>query len=124
MSDPVTRRKRTIVIAVGAAALLSIVLIWNATRSPKVTYREVPVKRGDLQITVLATGTVQPENRLEIKPPIAGRIEQVLVQEGQNVKKGQLLAWMSSTERAAMLDAARSQGPAEVKKWEQLYRPT
>jgi macrolide-specific efflux system membrane fusion protein len=53
-----------------------------------------------------------PQNRLEIKPPIAGRAEEVLVNEGELVKAGQIIAWMSSTDRAALLDAARAQGPA------------
>lgn len=83
----------------------------------------VKVERGDLQVTVVSTGVVQPQNRLEIKPPIAGRVEEVLVREGDQLKKGQVLAWMSSTERAALLDAAQAQGPESVKKWEQVYRP-
>ncbi|MEW6691152.1 MAG: efflux RND transporter periplasmic adaptor subunit, partial [Pseudomonadota bacterium] len=87
-------------------------------------YREVGVSRGDLALTILSTGVVQPRNRLEIKPPIAGRAEQVLVQEGQSVAKGQILAWMSSTERAALIDAARARGPEELKRWEELYRAT
>lgn len=91
---------------------------------PTATYSEAQVIREDLQLTILSTGIVQPENRLEIKPPIAGRVEEVLVDEGEDVKKGQILAWMSSTERAALLDAARAKGAAEVKRWEELYRPT
>lgn len=87
-------------------------------------FREASAKRGRIDVTVLATGTVLPENRLEIKPPIAGRIDNVLAHEGDPVKGGQVLAWMSSTERAALIDAARARGPEEVKKWEGLYRPT
>ena len=82
----------------------------------KTTYKEVKVHKGTLQQTILATGTVQPENRVGIKPPIAGRVEKVLAQEGDKVHKGQILAWMSSTERAALLDAATSKGPAELKR--------
>ncbi len=108
-----------IVVAAGAGGW-----IWKKGSDGNVSYREVKVERGDIDLSILATGTVQPENRLEIKPPIAGRVEQVLVQEGQKVRKGQLLAWMSSTERAALLDAARAKGPDEVKRWEELYRPT
>lgn len=85
---------------------------------------EKEIAKGNIQVTILATGTVQPENRLEIKPPVAGRIERVLVQEGVKVRKGQILAWMSSTERAALIDSARSQGAEELKKWEELYKPT
>ena len=71
-----------------------------------------------------STGTVLPQNRLEIKPPIAGRIEKVLVQEGDMVKGGQIIAWMSSTDRAALLDAARAQGPEAVAHWEDIYKAT
>lgn len=90
----------------------------------KQTYKEVKVRRGNLEQSILATGTVQPENRVEIKAPIAGRVETVLVQEGAKVRKGQILAWMSSTERAALLDAATSKGAGELKEWENLYRAT
>lgn len=112
-----------LVAFVAVAGGLSV-LAWRQTRKPGITYREFKVERGNLASTILSTGTVQPENRLEIKPPIAGRVETVLVQEGQKVAKGQILAWMSSTERAGLIDAARSQGPDELKKWEELYKPT
>ena len=102
--------------------------VWYALRerseSESVSYRELTVTRGDLAVTVLSSGVVQPENRLDIKPPIAGRVEDVLVGEGAEVKKGQLLAWMSSTERAALLDAARARGHEEYKRWSEFYKAT
>lgn len=85
--------------------------------------RTVKVTRGDLSVTVDATGTVKPFNRVEIKAPIAGRIDEVLVNEGNEVKRGQVLARMSSVERAVLLDAARSQGEDVVKRWEEAYKP-
>lgn len=97
---------------------------WSQSRSAKSEARIVAVERGDLEVTVLATGFVRPRNRLEIKPPLAGRIEQVLVDEGDVVRKGQILAWMSSTERAALLDAARARGTQELERWSEFYKPT
>lgn len=97
---------------------------WKQTAAPDIVYKEVKPTHGTIVVTILSTGIVQPDNRLEIKPPIAGRVEQVLVKEGQLVKKGQTLAWMSSTERAALLDAARSKGTEELQHWEELYRAT
>lgn len=79
--------------------------------------------RGNLVASIPSTGVVTPRNRLEIKPPVAGRIEQVLVEEGNRVKKGQVLAWISSSDRAALLDAARAQGAEQVKYWEDVYKP-
>lgn len=48
------------------------------------------VTRGDIELSVLTTGDVRPRNRLEIKPPIPGRAEEILVREGDVVRKGQI----------------------------------
>ena len=77
---------------------------------------------GDVMVTIATTGVVEPQNRLEIKPSIGGRIDEVLVDEGDFVKKGQALAWMSSTERAALIDAARSQGDEVLAYWQEAYK--
>jgi membrane fusion protein, macrolide-specific efflux system len=88
------------------------------------TFQEVKVEKGHLTISVESTATVNPQNRLEIKPPIAGRVDKVMVKEGEHVSKGKVLAWISSNERAALLDSVRALGSEEMKKWEELYRPT
>jgi macrolide-specific efflux system membrane fusion protein len=117
-------RRRIFVAAVVAAVAAGGWYAWRGGGEQAPEYRLVQATRGDLDITVLSAGVVQPRNRLEIKPPIPGRVEQVLVQEGQAVARGTVLAWMSSTERAALLDAARGKGSEEVKRWEELYRAT
>jgi macrolide-specific efflux system membrane fusion protein len=89
---------------------------------PLQALRSVKVQTGDLEVKVTATGSVKPYNRVEIKPPIPGRVEEVLVEEGEQVKKDQVLAQMSSTDRAALMDAARAQGPEIVKRWEEAYK--
>lgn len=92
--------------------------------SSRSEYLKGTISKGKITVKILSTGTVQPENRLQIKSPVAGRVDRVLVTEGQKVKKGQIIAWLSSTERAALIDAARTQGKEEIKKWEELYKPT
>jgi macrolide-specific efflux system membrane fusion protein len=109
-----------LLFAVGAGAFWAT----RGGRKHDVKYQEVEVERDDLRASVLSTGVVQPENRLDVKPPLAGRVEQLLVVEGQRVKRGQILAWMSSTERAALLDAAQAKGPDELKYWEEAYKAT
>ena len=89
-----------------------------------VEYREAEVKKGKITLKVLATGSVLPENRLQIKSSISGRAEKIFAKEGDKVYKGQVLAQISSTERAVMLDSARAQGMEEVKKWEEIYKAT
>src|SRR2546430_2143829 len=82
------------------------------------------MRQGSIENKVQDTRQVAPLNRVEIKPPIQGRIEQLLVDEGSRVNSGQILAYMSSSDRAAILDSARAKGPAEVKYWQDAYKPT
>lgn len=125
LKEKLESKKNRLIILISTICLAGlIILAFQSKETSEITFRESKVEKGNISIKVLATGTVQPENRLEIKPPIAGRVEKVLIEEGQIVKKGQILAWMSSTERSALLDAARSKGNAEVKKWEEIYPPT
>lgn len=119
-------KKNRLIPLLAALLVIGVGVAWklrHRATSKQVEYAETPAARGNLELTILSTGSVAPENRLEIKPPIAGRMEEVLVKEGERVKRGQTLAWMSSTERAAVTDAARARGPEELKRWEELYRP-
>ncbi|MGK5087438.1 HlyD family efflux transporter periplasmic adaptor subunit [Bdellovibrionota bacterium FG-2] len=119
-------RKKPLILTVSLALVVASggLHLYKKNNTAEKAFKEVKPTRTDLEVTILSTGVVQPENRVEIKPPIAGRVEEVLVKEGVHLKRGQLLAWMSSTERAALLDAARSKGPEELQKWQGLYRPT
>ncbi len=110
-------------ILVVIAAIFWAVKAGNNKDSLENTTIVNPVS-GNIQTFVSTTGTVLPQNRLEVKPAISGRVEKILVQEGDRVKKGQTLAWMSSTERAALLDAARAQGEEAVKQWQEVYKST
>jgi len=76
--------------------------------SQQTAVETVRVQRGDIEVKVLSTGTIEPHTRVEVGSPVSGRIEKVLVDEGDMVKKGDILAWISSEDRIALLDAARS----------------
>ena len=119
-------RYKIIILAVILLAATAL-LIHSKTanrRSEGTGTKVVQPVLGDVAITVTTTGVVEPQNRLEIKPSISGRIEKILVKEGDSVKIGDTLAWMSSTERAALVDAARSQGEEALKYWEGVYKET
>jgi macrolide-specific efflux system membrane fusion protein len=79
---------------------------------------------GSIYTSITTTGEVKPQNRLEVMPSISGRIEEILVNEGSKVKKGEVLALMSSTERAALIDAAQSQDEETKQYWEEVYKKT
>ena len=107
---------------------LSVMLIYKTGKEDKddpyqMIEQEISPQMGNIQVTVSTFGSVKPQNRLELKPSIDGRIEEILVDEGDRVAKGDILVWMSSTERASALDVARSQGEEAVKYWEGVYKP-
>lgn len=119
-------RTNKIKIIIGIIALAIIILIFHiksgGKKSDGMTIVEEKPFMGSIKNIISTTGTVLPKNRLEIKPPVNGRVEEILVKEGQKVKPGQTLAWMSSTERAALLDAARGQGEEVLKYWQEVYK--
>ena len=120
-----SRKMKWMAASAGAVVIALVAVIWmirgGATAE---NLRAVPVTVGQVEDTVETTGSVEPLTRIVVSPPIAGRIEDLLVEEGDRVKAGDVVAWMSSADRAAILDAARVQGPDELKTWEASYRPT
>jgi len=112
------------IFAIGVMASAVVMAPAGCSNKQPVSYRPVTPERGAIKNFISTTGTVRPRNRLEIKPSINGRVERVLVEEGRRVRKGQVLAWMSSTERAALIDAARLQGDSQLKYWEEAYKPS
>lgn len=122
-----SRRRRWWLWGAGLVLIvLGAVAIRRFTRTVEApeTFSPYLVQRGDLRITISAAGEVSPQNRIELKPPLSGRIDAILVREGDTITKGQVLAWISSADRAAVLDAARAAGPEEMKRWENAYKPT
>jgi macrolide-specific efflux system membrane fusion protein len=113
--------KKAIVAVILIVVCVAALLFFPRTKESAL--ETIHPQRGAISVELHLNGSVQPRNRLEIKPQVSGRVESVLVQEGDHVKKGQTLAWMSSSDRAALLDAASAKGEEEVKKWSDIYKP-
>jgi macrolide-specific efflux system membrane fusion protein len=115
---------RSILIAGGAVpALAAAAWFWSQREAEKPAYDYVEASRGAIQVTLQQSGTVVAEHRLNVTPPIGGRVDSVEVEDGDLVKQGQTLAWISSTERAALIDAARASGEKEYEYWKGIYKP-
>lgn len=96
-----------LVIAIGVGFLFFQKKKSNNSNQPEI--ETATVGRGDIEVKVLSTGTIQPYTRVEVSSPVNGRIDRVEVNEGDIVKEGDILAWISSEDRIALLDAARSE---------------
>ncbi len=86
------------------------------------SFKPAQVEKKTLRRFVESTGEVRPENRLGVKSPVSGRIEELRVDEGDAVERGQVIAWVSSTERATLLDAARAKSEEDLNYWETVYK--
>lgn len=116
--------KKTVIFVVTAALAAGG---WYAFRQKeagaKPGYLSAQVQLRDLSESVDTTGVVEPENRVEIQPSSSGRIEEILADEGDRIKAGQVLALMSSSDRVAILDAARASGDDQYRQWQDTYKP-
>jgi HlyD family secretion protein len=85
------------------------------------------VRRGDLVQTVVASGHVETPYRVEIGSQITGTVDEVLVDEGQTVTKGQRLIVLDSSElKAALVQAqgALAQAEARQRQMQELTLPS
>lgn len=119
--------KNRVMLGVALSLLFLVIagfFLFRGAGSSEESYREIRAEKGYIRSAVSTTGVVEPRNRLKIQSSIAGRIEDIRVDEGAMVRKGQILALLSSTERAALLDAAKLQGDKERSYWNSVYRET
>lgn len=121
-----TKNRIKIILIVVVLIVFVILFVRWRQSGPQSSVRTQSINPiiGNVAVTITTTGVVEPQNRLEIKPSIGGRIEKILVKEGDRVKKGETLAWMSSIERAALVDVARSKGDETLQYWEEVYKQT
>ena len=72
------------------------------------TYINEPLKKGNLTVTVSATGNIQPVEQVNVGSEVSGTIEKVLVDYNDVVKKGELLAQIDRTKYESNLKKAEA----------------
>lgn len=91
-------------MAVGGGAGALFLQRNNSTHSaPNLERLLATVTRTDLQVEITATGTVQPLKTVNLSPKTAGTLVELLVEQGDRVQAGQLLARMDDREIQAQL---------------------
>ncbi len=104
------RRRRVVTIAVVVVAALAGLGAWlmSGSGGPSVTYSTQPVTKGDLTVTVTATGTVQPTNEVSISSELSGTVRSVAADYNDTVKKGEVLARLDTDTLNANLALAKA----------------
>ena len=92
------------VIITLAALLVAAIGVYASTAYSKrgvVTVQTGLVARGDLAAIVTSSGEIKPKNYINIGANAMGNITEILVKEGDHVRKGQLLARVENTQPTA-----------------------
>ena len=77
----------------GVILLIVLVLVGKPLLfPPPVEYMTVPVARGDIRETVLATGKLEGFRQVNVGAQVSGQLKKLHAALGESVKKGQLLA--------------------------------
>jgi len=103
--------KRVWVVAVVLLALAAggFALVRRG-REPAVAdgMRTARVTRGNVVLSVSATGTVQPASLVEVRSRATGEVTRVLVDEGQAVRRGQVLVELDDPDARHAVESARA----------------
>lgn len=89
------KSKKKLWIILGATAVLAIIIIAAVVKGKRdegIKIATEKVMRRTIIQTVSANGKIQPEKDIKISPYISGEVVELYVKEGDQVKKGDLLA--------------------------------
>jgi HlyD family secretion protein len=102
---------KKIAIIAGIIVLLGAIVGFTVNQSQKnvVTVQSGKVVKQDISSVVTASGEIRPETYVNIGANAMGRITRLFVQEGDKVKKGQVLAQLENVQSAADVNAMKAQ---------------
>lgn len=81
---------------------------WKKKSAAKLSYITAPVERGDVRLTVTATGSLKAVTAVEVGTQVSGTVAALYADFNSRVKKGQVLARIDTTLLFASLQDARS----------------
>lgn len=104
------RTKLRTPILIGAAiAVATGAFLYLKIRDAKPEYQTAEVTRGDIEVTISAAGKIQPKFFVDVGAQVSGQLDTFLVEVGDNVEKGDLLAEIDETLAKTKVEADRAQ---------------
>lgn len=104
MSDFTKKRSKwptLIGVAVALILLLGGGMAWKKKMGKQSAFDPsllTKVTKGDLEVAVTELGKIEPREKVAVRSKVAGQVEKILVEEGMQVKAGQLLLFLDPTE--------------------------
>jgi len=94
--------------------LLGVGALWafigrEAPKTPeKIPFKTAQVIQGDLVVKISATGVVEPNFQVEVKSKASGEVLKFKYEEGDQVKKGQLLLQLDKSDEIRSVSRAKA----------------
>ncbi len=117
-------KRKWLLPIVGGSLLVTAVIIILATTLTSGGLPTVPVERGDIVWSFVASGRVETEMTVEIIPKISATIESIHVQEGEEIQKGDLLITLRDDTIAARYQEAIHSRETAQARWEMIKSGT
>jgi HlyD family secretion protein len=103
-----TRKQWIVVGAIVALIAVPVILKLSRSDTNKVVDLERAVPHA-LSPTVLASGTLTYESQVTLAPEVTGRVKEILVEEGDQVKRDQLLMRLDPAASRAAIEQSQAQ---------------
>ena len=84
--------KKIVTIIIVIAIVIGAFFLFRSGNKKEIMYETVELKRGSINNTVTATGTIEPITKVDVGTQVSGTISHIYVDYNSVVKKGQLLA--------------------------------
>lgn len=81
-----------ILVVILGAFVYTIYFLYEKSQAKPVVYETTTPIKTDIVKKTVATGSVVPRKEIEIKPKVSGIIEELYVEEGHMIRKGNLIA--------------------------------
>jgi len=92
------KRKYIVYIIIGVLVAAGAIYYFTRPKATKpASYLTTKVTRADLNVTVTATGTINPDSNIAVGTQVSGKISRIYVDFNSTVKAGQLLALLDTT---------------------------
>lgn len=107
------RSPRRRLVIVGTVLVLVVLggLFWTRARASQdrgPRFTTTPLSRGDIGLTITATGNLEPTNEVTVGSELSGTVLEVYVDTNDHVTKGQPLAKLDTTKLAQTIESSRA----------------
>ena len=97
-----------VIVAVAAlAGWLAWQTIWGGEKAPE--YQTAEVTRGDIEVSISSAGKVAPKDTVAVGAQVSGQLTELLVEAGDLVEQGQLLARIDATIAETNVEGSQAQ---------------